>query len=213
MYTNRLERFGNLPTLVMLVIAAALLVLAAGCSRGRPSDKPPIHLNPNMDDQPKYKAQAESKFFANHATMRTPVEGTVARGELRENAAYYQGVDSKGNPIEHMPVEVTMPLLLRGQERFNIYCSPCHSRVGDGKGIMIQRGYVPPPSFYQQYLIDSPDGHFFSVITNGIRNMPSYSHQIPVEDRWAIVAYLRALQRSHNATLEDIPQEKRGSVN
>lgn len=106
-----------------------------------------------------------------------------------------------------------MQLLQRGQERFNIYCSPCHGKTGDGKGIIVQRGMLPPPSFHEARLLQAPDGHFFDVISNGIRNMPTYRHQIPVSDRWAIVAYLRALQRSQNATINDIPVDLRGNVN
>lgn len=196
--------------LIMLLIASALLTMIA--CQGRPSEKPPIHLNPDMDDQPKYLPQAESNFFADSATMRVPVEGTVARDELRADDAYYRGIGPDGKPVVKSPVPLTLKELERGEERFNIYCSPCHSRIGDGKGIMVQRGYVPPPSFHDDRIREFPDGHIFDVITHGIRNMPSYAHQIPVEDRWAIIAYLRALERSQNASLEDIPVELRDKV-
>jgi mono/diheme cytochrome c family protein len=165
-----------------------------------------------MDHQPKYKAQAKSLYFEDGAAMRTPVAGTVARGQLREDDAYYRGLKSDGTPIKSIPVPITQALLERGQERFNIYCSPCHSRVGDGRGIMIARGYVPPPTFHDERLRNIEDGYIFNVITNGIRNMPPYRYQVPVEDRWAIVAYMRALQRSQNATLDDIPTELRQEV-
>ena len=105
-----------------------------------------------------------------------------------------------------------MQLLKRGQERFNIYCAPCHGQTGDGQGIVVQRGYLPPPSYHQDRLRKMPDGYIFDVITNGVRNMPSYRHQVPVADRWAIVSYLRALQRSQNATINDIPPEMRETV-
>ncbi len=196
-------------TSAVLLVAA----LALGCVRGRPSDDPPIHLNPNMDRQEKYLPQAEGKFFADGMTMRKPVAGTVARGELNEDDAYYRGRDERDSLIARMPVEITMQLLQRGQERYNIYCSPCHGKTGDGKGIIVQRGMLPPPSFHEARLLQAPDGHFYDVITNGIRNMPTYRHQIPVPDRWAIVAYLRALQRSQNATGNDIPVDLRGNVN
>jgi mono/diheme cytochrome c family protein len=180
-----------------------------GCFRGQPSEDPPIHINPNMDDQPKYKAQSESGYFENSATMRQPVDGTVARDELYQDTEYYFGKDANGNLVTENPLEINMQLLKRGQERFNIYCSPCHSRVGDGQGIVVKRGFLPPPSFHQDMMREKPDGHYFDVITHGLRNMPSYRHQIPVKDRWAIVAYIRALQRSQHAGLSDIPADKR----
>ena len=147
------------------------------------------------------------EFFDNNATMRVPVEGTVPRGWLREDVEYYTGKTEDGELIDEIPVDITLPLLQRGHERFNIYCSPCHGAVGDGQGVIVKRGYVPPPSFHVERLRNIEDGHIFDVITNGLRNMPSYRHQIPVEDRWAIVAYFRALERSQNASAEDVPDE------
>jgi len=194
-----------LPVLVMLGFMGSV----QGCFRGMPSDKPPIHLNPNMDHQEKYLPQSESNFFANGSSMRLPVPGTVARGDLRDDDAYYRGMDANGKPIKKIPVPVTMQLLKRGQERFNIYCSPCHSRVGDGKGMVVKKGFLPPPSFHTDLLRSYPDGHVFDVISHGIRNMPAYGPQIPVADRWAIVAYFRALQRSQHAKIEDLPEEIR----
>jgi hypothetical protein len=190
-----------------LILLAIALVLA-GCFRGTPSDKPPIHLNPNMDDQDRYNPQAKSTFFADHRTMRMPVDGTVARGELFADDAVYRGVDEKGNYIKTIPLEVTHEFMLRGQQRYNIYCSPCHSRAGDGKGIVVKRGFLPPPDFHQEKVINFADGYIYDVITNGVRNMPDYKKQIPVQDRWAIVAYVRALQRTQNATAKDIPEDK-----
>jgi hypothetical protein len=183
-----------------------------GCYRGSPSENPPVHLEQNMYNQPKYNPQSESHFFDDSSTMRTPVAGTVARGNYDNDDAYYHGVDSAGNQIAKNPTPVNMTLLKRGQERFNIYCSACHSRVGDGQGIMIQRGYIPPPSFHSDRLRQVPDGYIFDVITNGVRNMPTYRFQVPVVDRWAIVAYVRAIQRSHNATIKDIPSEMIGQI-
>jgi mono/diheme cytochrome c family protein len=162
-----------------------------------------------MDSQEKYKAQSESEFFTDHSTMRQPVEGTVARGYLREDTEYYQGKNAGGEFIEKAPIDLDINTLERGQERFNIYCSPCHSRVGDGRGIMINKGYLPPPSFHIDRIREMPDGQVYDVITNGVRNMPSYRHQVNPGDRWAIVGYVRALQRSRNATITDIPDEKR----
>lgn len=193
--------------LIAIFLLISLTILGAGCYRGSPSEKPPIHPNPNMFDQPKYKAQSESKFFDDGATMRQPVDGTVARDQLNLDDAYYRGADSTGKQIEKNPVPITMSLLKRGKERFDIYCSPCHSRVGDGQGIMVQRKYIPPPSFHIDRLRQAPDGYIFDVITNGVRNMPAYKYQVQVADRWAIVAYVKALQRSHNAAFSDIPPE------
>ncbi len=192
-----------------LLIAGLLL---AGCFQGQPSKKPPIHLNPNMDHQQKVKAQAESKFFENGSGMRLPVEGTVARGYLRENTVYYGGKDESGKPVAKMPVTITEKLLQRGRERYTIFCQPCHDGTGSGKGIVVKRGFMPPPSFHLDRLRNAPDGHFFDVITNGIRNMPTYRHQVPVADRWAIVGYIRALQRSQSATIGDVPQDKRNEL-
>lgn len=192
----------------LIILLLTMSLISAGCYRKKPSDKPPIHLNPNMDRQEKYKAQSESEFFTDHSTMRQPVDGTVARGYLREDTEYYEGKNAKGEFINNVPIEIDMNMLERGQERYNIYCSPCHSRVGDGRGIMINKGYLPPPSFHIDRIKEMPDGQIYDVITNGVRNMPSYHQQISPGDRWAIVGYLRALQRSHNATVNDIPEEE-----
>ncbi|MBD3299206.1 MAG: c-type cytochrome [candidate division Zixibacteria bacterium] len=144
--------------------------------------------------------------------MRTPPAGTVPRGALIMDSVFMTGLDADSVPVAEIPDEITMPLLERGQERFDIYCSPCHGRTGDGRGIMVNRGYVPPPTYHSDRLRDVSDGHIFNVITYGIRNMKGYKHQIPPDDRWAIIAYMRALQRSQNATLDDVPQEKRSQL-
>ncbi|MEW6413563.1 MAG: cytochrome c [Candidatus Zixiibacteriota bacterium] len=198
----------------LVVILSVVLTLLAGCARERPSQEPPVHINPNMDLQPKYRPQAESRFFSDGATMRPLVPGTVARGELNADTAYYEGKNGRGEFIVGMPdsVMITTQLLERGQERFNIYCSPCHGRVGDGKGIMVNRGYVPPPTFHSDRIRQMPNGQIFDVITNGVRNMPAYRYQIPVDDRWAIISYIRALERSQNATIEDVPESMRERI-
>jgi len=196
--------------ITLLTIFVALLVV--GCYQERPSKNEPIHFNPNMDIQPKYRPQAKSAFFEDGSTMRQPVPGTVARGELRDDVAFFTGKDESGNFVKRVPATVDAQLLARGQERYDIYCSPCHSRMGDGRGIMVSRKYVPPPSFHDDRIRKMPDGQVFDIITNGIRNMPSYRHQIKPGDRWAIVAYVRALQRSQNAKLEDIPEELRDRI-
>ena len=190
----------------LLLLSVITLI---GCYQGRPSKEPPIHLIPNMDSQPKYNAQSESEFFADGATMRQPVVGTVARGYLRADDEYYRGKTASGNFVREAPVPVTMAVLKRGQERFSIYCTVCHGAVGDGKGIVAIKnvGLVPPPSFHEDNLMNIEDGHLFDVMTNGIRTMPSYKHQVSVEDRWAIVRYIRALQRSQRAKAKDVPRE------
>lgn len=198
--------------MAMKIIAAMLMVLGFGCVRQSPSEKPPIHLNPNMDSQPKYKSQAESKFFSDGATMRTPVAGTVARGQLCEDDRFFLGKMADGSFVKKAPVEVTIQLLERGQERYNIYCSPCHGRIGDGKGIMTSRGYTVPPTFHSDQIREFPDGQLYEIITNGVRNMPPYRYQIPPRDRWAIVCYLRALQRSRNALIDDVPTDMRETL-
>ena len=181
----------------------------SACYQGRPSDKPPIHINPNMDQTERFNPQSENDFFANRSSMRMPVEGTVARGELREDTAFYFGVDASGDTLTTIPITVNMDVVKRGQERYNIYCTPCHGSVGDGKGIVVSKGYIPPTDFHTDLVRGYKDGHIYSVISNGIRNMPAYAHQISPKDRWAIVAYVRALQRSQNAALDDVPEDRR----
>jgi len=198
-------------TVYILLLFTTLFLF--GCLRGTPTEKTPVHLNPNMDDQEKYQAQEQSGFFANKSAMRMPVEGTVARGQLRADDAYYFGKDANGNLLKSLPVKMTNKLLQRGRERYNIYCSPCHDQTGAGNGIVIQKGFMIPPSFHLDRIREMPAGHYFTVISNGIRNMPSYKHQVPVGDRWAIVAYIRALQLSQNASINDLPEEKRKELN
>ena len=166
-----------------------------------------------MDSQQKYKPQSLSKFFTDGSTMRHPVEGTIARGSLNADEVYYTGKTDKSEEfVKKSPVKITAKGMERGRERFNIYCAVCHGGAGDAKSIMVEKGYIPPPSFHSDLIRNYPDGHIFNVITNGVRNMPSYKFQIPVKDRWLIVNYLRALQRSQNADLEDVPQNKRDRV-
>lgn len=182
-------------------------LMLAGC-RGTISEKPAIHPNMNMDQQPRKEAQEVNNFFEDGRSMRQPVEGTVARGYRKADLAYYEGVDASGDWIAENPVEVTRSFLYRGQERYDIFCAPCHGKVGDGRGIVMtgQYGYVPAPTFHQDRLREAPDGEIYSAIYNGVRNMPSYAHQVPVEDRWAIVSYVRALQASQNVSEEDIAE-------
>ena len=137
----------------------------------------------------------------------------MAQGELRLDSAYYSGMAHDTTPVKLSPVPTTTAVLERGRDRYDIYCAPCHNKIGDGKGMTVQRGMnPPPPSFHEERLLLAADGHLYNVITNGIRNMPPYKYQVAVADRWAIVAYIRALQRSQNATIQDIPPGLRGTV-
>jgi mono/diheme cytochrome c family protein len=161
-----------------------------------------------MDDQPRYEPLEASRFFPDGQSARPRVPGAVARGELREDAALYTG-QVGGRPVDALPVPITAELLARGRERYDIYCSPCHDRVGSGRGMIVRRGYRQPPSLHLDRLRQAPAGHFFDVATNGFGAMPAYAAQVPVRDRWAIVAYVRALQRSQHATLADVPPAER----
>ena len=165
----------------------------------------------DMHDQPKYIPLRESAFFGDQRSARPIVAGTVARGQLREDALLYTGkIDGKDADI--FPFAVDDRVMARGQERFNIYCSPCHGRTGQGDGMIVRRGYRRPPTFHQDRLRDAPVGHFFDVITAGFGAMPDYAAQVRPEDRWAIIAYVRALQLSEHATAADVPAEHRGDL-
>lgn len=196
-----------------LLIGLSLIGLMA--CRGQPSELPPVHLNPNMDTQEKYKPQSQSRFFQDKRTMRTPPEGTVARGLLKEDDVFYRGKQND-QFVPTIPVEVTNTMLARGERQFNIYCSPCHDKTGSGQGIVAQRGQswgmVRPTNYHDDRLRNMPDGEIFNAITNGVRTMPSYRHQINEEDRWAIVAHIRVLQRAQNASLQDVPEQKRTTL-
>ncbi|MBZ5719741.1 MAG: cytochrome c [Acidobacteriia bacterium] len=159
----------------------------------------------DMHDQPRFKPLAQSDFYADLRSARTPVEGTVARGQLHEDTYFYSGkIGSSAG--DFMPFPVTEDVLARGRERFNIYCAPCHSRVGDGNGFIPSRGFPrKPPSYHSERLRRAPLGYFFDVITNGFGIMPDYASQIPPRDRWCIIAYIRALQLSQGATMADVP--------
>jgi hypothetical protein len=168
----------------------ALLILCAGCRL-------------DMHVQPRYNPLAKSDFFADQRSARPLVEGTVARGELHDDTYFYTG-KLGNNPGDYMPFAVTKDDLERGRSRFNIYCSPCHSRLGDGNGYIPTRGFSrKPPSFHIERLEKAPVGYIFNVMTEGFGIMPDYASQIPPRDRWCIVAYIRALQLSQHATVAD----------
>jgi mono/diheme cytochrome c family protein len=164
-----------------------------------------------MHDQPKMKPLRGSDFFADNRSARPLVPGTVARGGLREDAAYHTG--KLGNEfVTTPPVPVDVPLLARGREQFEVFCSPCHGRTGRGDGMVVQRGFKKPPSFHIDRLRQAPVGYFYDVMTNGFGAMSDYAPQIPVRDRWAIAAYVRALQLSQYAPVADVPAGKRADL-
>lgn len=157
-----------------------------------------------MHDAPRYDPLEESAVFQKGISAQPLVQGTVARGQLHDNVMMYEGkVD--GQPSTTFPFKIDAAALDRGQERFNVYCAPCHGRTGEGNGMVVQRGYRQAASFHTDRLRDSQPGYFFDVITNGFGVMPDYKAQIPAEDRWKIIAYVRALQLSHHATTADVP--------
>lgn len=192
-----------------------LMVLLAGC-RGQVSTRPPIHLNPNMDNQEKFDSQEINGFFDDRRSLRKPVPGTVEVGgyERLHNTALNRGMTPNGEFVKKNPLDIDMDILERGRERFNIYCAVCHDRTGSGMGLPVRKykGLSPPMSFHEERLRLIEDGYIFNVITNGVRTMPSYRHQIPVMDRWAIIAYLRVLQRSQKTTIDDVPGRERAGL-
>jgi mono/diheme cytochrome c family protein len=169
----------------ILLLGAAGLLLLASCRE-------------DMHNQPKFIPLRENEFYADGRSARAPVEGTIARGQLEDDPLLYTGkVD--GKEADQFPFAISEKDLARGRERFNIFCSPCHSQLGDGNGMVVQRGFKNPPSYYEPRLMKAPVGHFFNVMTNGWGAMGDYSAQIPVADRWRIAAYIRALQLSQAA--------------
>jgi mono/diheme cytochrome c family protein len=157
-----------------------------------------------MHNQPKYTPLRPSTFFADGLSAREPVAGTIPRGHLDEDTLLYAGKEH-GQPAEEFPFAVDDKVMARGQERFNIYCSPCHGRTGEGNGMVVQRGFRKAANYHVDRLRQAPAGYFFDVITNGFGVMPDYKGQIPVRDRWLIIAYIRALQLSHDAPASDVP--------
>jgi mono/diheme cytochrome c family protein len=157
-----------------------------------------------MQDQPRYKPLAESNFFADGRSERPTIDDTVARGQLRTDQARFTGKEN-GKEIDYFPIQISHDDLERGKERFDIYCSPCHGRLGDGNGMIVERGFRHPPTYHDDRLRTAPVGHFFDVITNGYGSMYSYGSRVPVDDRWRIAAYIRALQLSENAGPQDVP--------
>ena len=181
-----------------LIGASALLLTLAACRQ-------------DMHDQPKYRGLRGSEFFANGQSARPLVANTIARGHLNEDRLLMTGKDGASDTTV-FPFPVTEQVMARGQERYNIYCSPCHGQSGIGDGMIVRRGFRRPPSFSEERLRTAAVGHFYDVITNGLGVMPDYQTQVPVNDRWAIVAYVRALQLSAYAPLDVVPAADRGKL-
>ena len=167
----------------------------------------------DMHDQPKYIPLRPSDFFGDGRSERPLVEGTVARGHLDDDNAFFTGRGPDGKFVDEFPFPVTKEVMLRGQNRFNIYCAPCHDRLGNGDGKIVRRGYRHPPSYHIDRLRQVPNGYIYDVITSGFGAMPDYSAQIHPADRWAIVAYVRALQQAQNGKIDDVPADKRAELN
>jgi mono/diheme cytochrome c family protein len=167
----------------------------------------------DMHDAPRFDPLEKSDFYADGRSARPLIDGTVARGQLRADDAFYTG-KMLGQPLSALPPGLTLDkaLLERGQSRFNIYCAPCHSQTGEGDGMVVRRGYKQPPSMHDPRLRAQPLGYFYDVITRGFGQMPDYAAQIQPKDRWAVAAYLRALQISQHATVEDVPAEERENL-
>jgi mono/diheme cytochrome c family protein len=164
-----------------------------------------------MSEQPRYDPLEPSDFFADGMSARPRIPGTVARGEINVDPVMATG-KINGQDVDGFPMPVTQAVLDRGQERFTIFCSECHGRLGDGNGMIPSRGYRHPPSFHTATLRAARTGHFFDVMTNGFGAMPPYANQVPVADRWAIAAYIRALQLSQSATMNDVPPADRAKL-
>lgn len=187
--------------IVPLVLAALAPLGIQGCMRGCSSSSAPVLVNTSMFNQPKYKAQAASPFFYDGKTMRPPVAGTIARGHLREDVALATGMDPAGKPLATSPVAAADALLARGADRYGIYCQPCHDERGEGKGVLSERAKVPTANLLDARIRDLPDGSIFDTITNGKGLMAGYRYPISAPDRWAIVAYVRVMEKK-NAELE-----------
>lgn len=196
MEANLLKRTGRGPGRAAIMAGAAALLLVAGCRQ-------------DMHNQPKLIPQRGSSMFADHRGARPQVLDTVARGQLHADSYFYTGVVEGPNGVKQekdlMPFPVTLTVLERGQEKYNLYCTPCHSRVGNGLGMIVERGYKPAANFHDALHMSQPVSHYFYVMTHGYGAMPDYSSQLTPADRWAVAAYIRVLQLSQDAPLKDVP--------
>jgi mono/diheme cytochrome c family protein len=186
------------PFVVKLFVGIAIMLALAGCRQ-------------DMHDQPKYIPLRASDFYPDKRSERPYPDGTVPAGEFQDKSPFYTGTVGD-TPIDYFPMAITAADMKRGQERFTIYCTPCHGATGNGNGMIVQRGYRQPPSFHIDRLRTSPPGHFFEVMTTGFGAMPDYAAQIAPQDRWRIVAYIRALQLSQHATINDVPENERNQI-
>lgn len=185
---------GNLRAIRYALCAILLLLATTGC-------------NDDMKNQARYEPLEKSSFYEDGRASRAPVEGTVPRGHLEENIALHKGkVD--GKHVTNFPINIDEKTLKRGMERYNIYCALCHDAVGNGNGIIVQRGFTKPPSFHEERIVNAPVGYLFDIMTNGLGDMAGYSAEVNVQDRWAIAAYIKTLQLSQNADLKDAPKDK-----
>jgi mono/diheme cytochrome c family protein len=209
------------------VLGAGLLLatsplLSSGCG-SKTMDQPAIHLQRNMYDTQRGDAQESSEFFADGRVMRTPVEGTVARSRsaysnvtpdpdmLAADSHFYEG-KVNGEPAQGLPMPLTRELLERGQQTYNIFCAACHDQAGTGRGLVARRGLAPPPSFLDDRIRAQADGYIFETISNGRASMMGYRHSIPPEDRWAIVGYLRAMQKSSAVPADALTAQERNQI-
>ena len=188
----------NLRVHIRLGLAAILALLSSACRQ-------------DMHNQPKYITYRSSEFFPDGLSERPQVAGTVARGELHTDTYFYTGKNGTKEG-DQFPFPITQAVMERGRERFDIYCSPCHSRVGDGNGMIVKRGYRQAANFHLPRYLTQPVGHYYDVITHGWGAMPDYASQIEPADRWAIAAYIRALQYAQNGTMADVPAHQRGNL-
>ena len=195
------------------VIVLTSAIPLTGCARGCTSSRPPIHLNPSMDVQPKVLPQTASTFFYDGASMRQPIPGTVPIGGLKEDTPFFTGRGADGQFVATIPVPKDEALLERGRQRYEIYCQPCHDARGDGRGILFQRGNVPTATFHQEKILKYADGQIFDVITNGTGLMAGYRWPIPPADRWAIVAYVRELERKRLPASAEATAGKAAGIN
>lgn len=184
-----------------VLAVVAVLAVAAGCG---------VRLD--MYDQPRYEATEASGFFADGKSSQAPPAGTVARGFLRDDRHLYTGMQDDTTLAVAFPMPVTRRVLERGRERYGIFCTPCHDATGGGRGMVVRRGFKQPPTFHADRLRDAPAGYLFDVMTNGFGVMSGYASQVPVEDRWAIAAYIRALQLSQNVRMADLPAAERQRI-
>ena len=198
--------------LLIFVLCTVMVVAIAG-KRGSISRRPPIELFPDMNRQPKLRPQVPNAFFADGRSSRPPIPGTIARGDRYEDLPVNTGrVTGTTNFVETIPVEVTAKLIARGQQRFNINCSPCHGEQGDGNGVVKKLGLATVANLHDKRIVELPDGEIFNTITYGKNTMGPYGANVTIDDRWAVIAYVRALQLSRLGSIDDVPESMRASL-